>query len=45
MPQMSSMYATFHAAHDLIYALHNPAPGIPLIKIGNGQKETLRNLE
>ena len=30
MPHMSSTYATFHAAQDFIYALHNPAPASPL---------------
>ena len=41
---MSSKDATFHAAHDLIYALHNPAPAIPLVKLVNGQKEELTAL-
>ena len=38
MPHMSSMDATFHAAQDLIYTLHNPEPERPLVKIGNGHK-------
>ena len=41
MPQMSSMDATYHAAQYLLYALHNPAPAIPLVKLGNGHKEAL----
>ena len=44
MPQMSSMDATYHAAKDLIYALNNPAPAIPLVKLGNGHKESLKTL-
>ena len=35
MPQMSSIYAMFHSAQDLIYTLHNPAPASPLVKLGN----------
>ena len=38
------MDATYHAAHDLIYALHNPAPESPLVKLGNGHKEALETL-
>ena len=41
---MSSIDATFHAAQHLIYALQNPAPEIPLAKLGNGHKEALRTL-
>ena len=41
---MSSIDATFHAAHDLIYALHHPEPAIPLVKLGNGNKQALRTL-
>ena len=41
---MSSIDTTFHDSHDLIYALKNPAPEKPLAKLGNGHKETLRNL-
>ena len=44
MPQMSSMDATFHAAQELIYALQNPEPTIPLLKLGNLHKEALRTL-
>ena len=44
MPYMSSMDANFCDAQDLIYALQNPAPASPLVKIGNGQKEELRTL-
>ena len=44
MPQISSTDATFHAAQDFIYALHNPAPASPLLKLGNGQTEALRDL-
>ena len=42
MPQMSYVDATFHATQDLIYALQNPTPVIPPVKIGNGNKEALR---
>ena len=44
MPQMSSTYAPFCAAQDLIYAMQNPTPEIPLFKLVNGHKKTLRNL-
>ena len=44
MPQMSSINATCHAAQDLIYALPNPAPASPLIKLGHRQKESLKTL-
>ena len=44
MPQMSYVDATFHATQDLIYALQNPTPVIPLVKLGNGKKEALRTL-
>ena len=44
MPQMYSTDTTFHAPQNLIYALHNPSPTRPLFKIGNGNKESLRNL-
>ena len=43
-PKISSIDATFNAAQGLIYALHNPAPEIPLVKIGNVHKEALGNL-
>ena len=36
IPQMYSMGATYHAAQDLIYALQNPAPASPLVKLGHG---------
>ena len=41
---MSSTYATFNATRDLDYTLHNPEPAIPLVKLGYGHKEALRNL-
>ena len=44
MPQMSSMDATYHATQNLIYALHNPAPASPLVKLGHGHKEALNTL-
>ena len=44
MPQMSSMNATYHTAQDLIYAIQNPAPVIPLVKLRNGHKEALNTL-
>ena len=44
MPKMSSTYATIHAAQDLIYALHNPEPSIPIVKLRNAHKEALRYL-
>ena len=44
MPHMSSMDATYHAAQDLIYEPHNPAPEIPLVKLWNGNKESLKIL-
>ena len=44
MAQMSSMDATNHAAQVLVYALQNPAPEIPLVKLGNVKKEALMNL-
>ena len=44
MPQMSSMDETYHTAQDIIYALHNPVPAIPLVKLGHGYKEALKNL-
>ena len=39
------MDATYHAAQDLFYDLHNPAPENPLLKLGNGHKEALNILE
>ena len=44
MPQISSMDATYHYAQDLIYALQNPSPTSPLVKLGHGHKEALKNL-
>ena len=44
MLQMSSVDATYHAAQDLIYELQNPEPASPLLKLGNGQKESLKTL-
>ena len=41
---MSSMDSTYHDAQDIIYALHNPAPAIPLVKLGHGHKEVLKTL-
>ena len=41
---MSPKNATFHAAQDLIYALYNTEPEIPLVKIVNGHKEASRTL-
>ena len=38
MPQMSSMDSNYHAAQDLIYALQNPSPTIPLVKLRHGHK-------
>ena len=44
MPKMSSIHATFHSAHDLIYALHHPESASPLVKQGDGNKQALRTL-
>ena len=44
MPHMSSMDATYHAAQDLMHALHNTAPESPLVKLGHGHKEALKTL-
>ena len=44
MPNMSSKDATSNAARDFIYALHNPAPEIPLVKLLKGHKDSLRTL-
>ena len=41
---MFSVDATYHSAQDLIYALHNPAPAWPLVKLGNGHKEASETL-
>ena len=45
MQQMSSMDATYHVAQDIIDALQNTVPEIPLVKIGHGNKESLNTLE
>ena len=44
MPKLFSTDATIHAAQNLIYAQQNPAPEIPLVKLGNPHKEALRSL-
>ena len=44
MPYISSMDATYHDAQDLINALQNPAPEIPLVKLRNVHKEALKTL-
>ena len=44
MPQISSMDATYHAAQDIIYVLHNSAHASTLVKLGHGHKESLKNL-
>ena len=44
MPQISSMDATYHAAQELICALHRTETAILIVKLGNGQKESLRTL-
>ena len=41
---MSSTDATFHTAQNIMYALHNPAPEIPLVKLVNGHKKALRTI-
>ena len=41
MPKMSSADATIHDAHDLICSINNPAPSIPIVKLGNTNKEEL----
>ena len=38
------MDATYYAAQDLIYVLHNPAPESPLVKLSPGHKEALKTL-
>ena len=38
------MDAAYHAAQDLIYVLHNPAPAIPFLKLGHVHKEALNTL-
>ena len=44
MPKISSKDATFRAAQNLIYAIQNPSPSIPLVKLVNGHKDVLRTL-
>ena len=44
MPKMSFKDANFHASQDLIYAIHNPEPSVPLLKLGYWHKEVLRTL-
>ena len=44
MPQMSSKDETYHAAIYIIYALQNPEPASPLIKLGYVIKEALNTL-
>ena len=44
MPKMSSTDATIHAVHDLIRAIYNPAPAIPLVTLVNLHKEALISL-
>ena len=41
---MSSMDATYHASQDIIYAIHNPSPTRPLLKLGHVHKEALKTL-
>ena len=41
---MSSVGAIYHYAQDIIYAIHNPEHAIPLVKLGNGNKEALKTL-
>ena len=38
------MDATYHAKQYLIYAIQNPYLAIPLVKLGNEHKESLRTL-
>ena len=44
MPKMSSTDAKVRAAQGLICEIHNPAPDIPLVTLGNTHKEALRSL-
>ena len=41
---MSYTYATYHAAHDLMYVLNTPEPVRKIFKQGNGKKEALITL-
>ena len=38
------MNATYHASQDLIHALHKTAPARSLVKLGHGNKESLKTL-
>ena len=38
------MDATYHTAQYLIYVIHNPVPEIPIVKLGDGYKESLKTL-
>ena len=38
------MDANYHAPQDKIYALQSPTPASPLVKLGHGHKEALKNL-
>ena len=44
MPKMSFTDGTIHAAQDLIHALNNTAPGIPLVVLVNSHMVSLRIL-
>ena len=44
MPKISSIDSIINSAHDLIYALKNPAPAIPLVTRGNVHNEALISL-
>ena len=44
MTKMSSKDANVHSAKDLIYALQNPSPEIPLVKLVNGHKYSFMTL-
>ena len=44
MPKMSYTDLTIVSAQDLVYALHNPAPERPLVKLRNAYTEALRYL-
>ena len=44
MPYMSYIDATYHAAQYFIYAIHNTSPARPIVKLVNGNKESLKTL-
>ena len=44
MPQMSSMDETYYTPQDIIYALQNPSPASPSVKLGCVHKESLKTL-